>query len=262
MPAWWEQPSLMTLTNPWRGDIESLIRALDLIEDIGPADRAALQTLPLRLAHVEAGQDIVRYGEDPTESCLLIDGFVCRYKTLSQGQRQILSFHFPGEIPDLQSLRLTLMDHSLGALVASRVAFIPHEAIEAVVRAAPGVQRVLWKATLVDASIFREWLAGVGRRDAAERMAHLFCEMFVRMKILGLAPDKSFHLPVTQNEIADALGLSSVHVNRTLQKLRRERLIASRGRYFSVEDWPRLRAAADFDPLYLHLRRPLPPELQ
>ncbi|MDZ4690287.1 Crp/Fnr family transcriptional regulator [Terricaulis sp.] len=251
----------MTLCNTWKGDVESLVRALSLIDDLGPDERLGLRGLPLRLAHIEAGQDIVRQGEDPVESCLLIDGFVCRYKTLSRGQRQILSFHFPGEIPDLQSLRLKLMDHSLGALVASRVAFIAHEAIDALVRQSPGVQRALWKATLVDASIFREWLAGVGRRSAYERTAHLFCEMFVRMKLLGLAPAKSFHLPITQHDIADALGLSAVHVNRTLQDLRRDGLIATRGRYFSVEDWTRLRAVADFDPLYLHLRTPFCPDL-
>jgi CRP-like cAMP-binding protein len=252
----------MTLSNTWKGDVESLIRALDLIEEIGPQEREGLGRLPLRIAHIDAGHDIVQQGQDPSESCLIIDGFVCRYKTLSRGQRQILSFHFPGDIPDLQSLYLTLMDHSLGALVATKVAFIPHDAIDALITEAPGVARALWKATLVDASIFREWLAGVGRRPAQERMAHLFCEMFIRMKLLGLAPDKSFHLPITQHDIADALGLSAVHVNRTLQDLRRDGLIASRGRYFSVEDWQRLRAAADFDPLYLHLRKPLPPELR
>jgi CRP-like cAMP-binding protein len=251
----------MPVSTIWKGDIESLTRALDLIEPIMPADVEVLKTLPLRPAHMDAGRDLVRQGEDPSESCLLVEGFVCRYKTLSHGQRQILSFHFAGDIPDLQSLYLERMDHGLMALVPSRVAYIAHDAIDTVIRSCPSVAKALWKSTLVDASIFREWLAGVGRRGAAERMAHLFCEMFVRMKLLGLAPDKSFHLPITQHDLADALGLSAVHVNRTLQELRRERLIVSRGRYFAVEDWRRLRAFADFDPLYLHLRNPLPPEL-
>jgi len=245
----------------WKGNVESLTRALRLIEPITETDALALSTLPLRVMQVDAGQDIVRQGETPTNCCLLIDGFLCRYKMLSRGQRQILSFHFAGDIPDLQSFRLKRMDHGLGALAPSRVAYISHDAIETLFHDCPSIAAAIWKATLVDASLFREWLAGVGRRAAPERMAHLFCEIYLRMRLLGLAPEKSFHLPITQHDLADALGLSAVHVNRTLQELRRERLIVSWGRYFAVEDWPRLRDFADFDPLYLHLRRPLPPEL-
>lgn len=251
----------MSAPESWTANVDSLTRALDLLEPIGALERSALQKLPLRPSRVEAGRDLVRQGERPTESCLLVEGLLYRYKTLEHGQRQILSFHLPGEIPDLQSFHLRQMDHHLAALVNTRVAYIPHTAIGGLLGDAPKVAAVLWKATLVDASIFREWLASVGRRSAPQRMAHLFCEIFVRMKLLNLSAGNSFHFPVTQNDLADALGMSGVHVNRTLQELRRERLIASEGRRFIVENWSRLRDFASFDPAYLHLRQPLPREL-
>lgn len=242
-------------------DIEALSLALDLHEPVGDHERDALKKLPVRSARIAAGKDIIRQGDRPTESCLLVEGILCRYKTLAQGQRQILSFHFPGEVPDLQSFHLHQMDHSLCALSDARLAYIPHSAITALLHDAPAMAAILWKATLVDASIFREWLAGVGRRSAPERMAHLFCELFVRMKLLGLVPGKRLHFPVTQTDLADALGLSLVHVNRTLQELRREGLISWIARDFVIEDWPRLKNFANFDPSYLHLRMPLPAEI-
>jgi CRP-like cAMP-binding protein len=242
-------------------DIETLSRALDLHEPVGAYEREILKKLPVRSARIAAGKDVIRQGDRPTDSCLLVEGLLCRYKTLAQGQRQILSFHFPGEIPDLQSFHLRQMDHSLCALTDCRLAYVPHSAISQLFHEAPSMAAMLWKFTLVDASIFREWLAGVGRRSAPERMAHLLCEIFVRMKLLGLVPGKRLHFPVTQSDLADALGLSLVHVNRTLQELRRDGLISWIARDFVVEDWQRLKAFANFDPSYLHLREPLPADL-
>lgn len=234
-----------------------LIAKLETICTLTTEEKEALAGLPFRLRSFPENADLVRQGEAPRECCLLVDGFVCRYKLLGGGQRQIMSFHIPGDIPDLQSLHLKVMDHSLGALTPTRVALIPHEALNEIAHAYPGIAAAFWRDTLIDAAVFREWLAGVGRRSAHQRIAHLICEVYVRMHAVGMALDHGFELPVTQSELADSLGLSSVHVNRVLQDLRRDGLIGSRGRFVVILDWERLQAAGDFDPAYLHLpKRP------
>lgn len=240
----------------------SLVTALELIGALTADDRAALTAVPLRFLETPAGEDLVREGERPTESCLLLSGILCRYKTVFDGRRQILSFHLPGEIPDLQSLYLERMDHSLGAITPVRVGFIAHHVIDALYKERPTLGAAMWRATLVDASIFREWLAGVGRRSAAQRMAHLFCELCLRMRMLGLAHDGEFEMPLTQPELADALGLTPVHVSRTLTLLRAEGLVELKERKIAILDWKALAAFADFDPTYLHYRKAIPEDLR
>jgi CRP-like cAMP-binding protein len=230
-----------------------LIAKLESIGGLTAEERDAVAALPLRVKQIPEDTDIVRDGDAPSESCLLVEGFLCRYKMLPNGGRQILAIHTAGDIPDLQSLQLKIMDHSLGALTPCRVAFITHAALHEIARAYPGVMALFWRDTLIDAAIFREWLTGVGRRTAHQRIAHLFCEIHVRLKAVGLADDKGFDLPITQAEIADSLGLSTVHVNRVLQELRREGLIQSRGKYLGVTDWGALGEAGGFDPRYLHV---------
>jgi CRP-like cAMP-binding protein len=231
-----------------------LIAKLESIGTLGEDEREALAALPLRIKSVAENTDIVRDGDKPTESCLLVEGFLCRYKMLPDGGRQILAIHTAGDIPDLQSLHLTTMDHSLGTLTPCRVAFITHKDLHEITHAYPGITALFWRDTLIDAAIFREWLTGVGRRTAHQRIAHLICEIHVRLKAVGLADEDGFELPITQAEIADSLGLSTVHVNRVLQDLRRDGLILSRGKYLSVSDWRALEEAGGFDPRYLHVR--------
>lgn len=232
-----------------------LITKLETIADLTSEEKDALRGLPYRTRTFDENTDLVRQGDKPPECCLLLEGFVCRYKLLGEGRRQIVSFHIAGDIPDLQSLLLKTMDHSLGSLTPVRVAFIPHAALNELTRAFPGITTAFWRDTLIDAAVFREWLAGVGRRSAHTRIAHLICEIYMRMKAVGLADGPAFELPITQAEFADALGLSPVHVNRVLQDLRKDGLIASRGRFLSIEDWDGLRRGGEFDPDYLHLRR-------
>lgn len=165
-----------------------------------------------------------------------------------------MSIHVPGDSPNLQTLHLTRMDHSVAALTPAIVAFIPHLTLLDITRTNPEVAALLWRDTLVDAAISREWLAGVGRRTAHQRIAHLICEVHCKMRSVGLAEAESLQLPVTQVEIADALGLSSVHVNRVMQDLRREGLLDYRGRVVAIGNWARLQARGDFHPDYLHLR--------
>lgn len=234
---------------------EHLVRQLETITELGDADRAVFASLPLRVRDVAEGHDIVRLGDRPSESCLVISGLLCRYKPVGDGGRQIVSLHFAGDMPDLQSLQLEVMDHALVALTPSRVGFIPHSAIKAAMDRYPGVRAALVKHMLVDASICRQWLANVGRRTGLQRVAALLCECCIRSHALGLANHDAFVLPITQAEIGDATGLSYVHVNRTLQTLRRCRLIRSNGAAHEILDWDQLCSVADFDPSYLHLRQ-------
>jgi CRP-like cAMP-binding protein len=230
----------------------ALIRKLERIAPLSPEEKAALMRLPLRLKTVAARQDIVSEGDMPSESCLIVEGFACRYILTEEGKRQILSFHISGDIPDLQSLHLSVMDHSLGTVVPCRLAFIQHDDLRALMRNHPRIGDLFWRDTLIDAAVFRQWLVGIGRREAYGRIAHLLCELLVRLRAVELVEDHAFTLPVTQAELADALGISTVHANRVLQDLRAENLITWRGEILKVLDWEGLQRAGEFDPAYLH----------
>lgn len=235
-------------------ELSMMIRQLRTIAEIDEHGEVALGALPFRTRDVPENRDVVREGDRPTECCLVLEGLVARYKLVADGRRQILSFHFPGDLPDMQGLNLEVMDHSITALTPARMAFISHEAVRQVMETHPHVRRALTKYTLVDASIYREWIANVGRRTALERVAHIICECYVRMRALGLVTGDEFELPLTQLELGDATGLSNVHVNRTLQELRRMNLISISGNVHRILDWPLLQETADFNQDYLHLQ--------
>ncbi len=242
----------MALNLPMSG-IELLVRKLETISTLTDQEKVAVGSLPVHVRELAAGQDIVREGDRPSQCCLLLDGFAQRYKVVGQGLRQIVSFHIPGDTPDLLSLHLPVMDHNLSTLAASKVGFISHESIRALILEFPRIGVALWRDTLIDGAVFREWLVGIGRRNAHARIAHLLCEIVTRMDVVGLAPGRCIQMPITQGAMADALGLSAVHVNRVAQDLRGEGLITWRGRTFQINDWDRLAHAAEFDPTYLHL---------
>ncbi len=219
----------------------SLIAKMESIVTLRDEERAALQRLPMQVQDLRADQDIVREGDRPTRSCLLIEGFTCRYSMTEKGKRQIYSFHIPGEIPDLQSLHIKTMDHSLATVSHCKVGFIQHEVLHDLCARYPRLAGAFWRETLIDGAIFREWMKGIGRRQANGRIAHLFCELFVKLRAVGLTQDHTFPLPITQAELGDALGLSTVHVNRTLMDLRRDGLIVSIGASLTIEDWEALK---------------------
>jgi CRP-like cAMP-binding protein len=231
-----------------------LIRKLETIVDLTGEERNAIASLPFIARDMKAGQDIVRDHDRPSQCCLIVEGYAFRYKILDEGQRQILSFHIAGDIPDLQSLHLKVMDHSLATVCRSRVAFLPHELLRPFLHRHPRLADILWRDTLVDAAIFREWVVNIGRRHAYPRLAHLFCEMFVRVKAMGQADADIFQMPFTQEHLADATGLSAVHVNRTMTLLRDNGLISTPRGSIIVEDWDALKELAGFDPTYLHLQ--------
>ncbi|KAB1069876.1 Crp/Fnr family transcriptional regulator [Methylobacterium planeticum] len=235
--------------------LNMLVRRLDSIATLSDAERQAIESLPARTRVLKPGQDIVRDGDQPSQCCLLLSGWACRYKVVGEGKRQILSFHIPGDIPDLQSLHLHTMDHSLGTLTEATVAFIPHESLRELTVRSPGVGAVLWRETLVDAATFREWMTGMGRRSAYERIAHLFCELYLKLEAVELAGEHRCPWPLTQVDLGDATGLSNVHVNRTLQEMRGQGLITLRGCTLVIQAWDELIRASEFDPTYLHLEK-------
>jgi CRP-like cAMP-binding protein len=231
---------------------ERLIRKLQITTALSAEDVSALEQLPIHIKEVAAHTAIVREGERPSQCCLLVDGFICRSKTTDAGKRQILSIHISGDIPDLQSLHLHVMDHDMTTLSRCAVAFIGHEAMRAVTRERPIVAEALWRETLIDAAVFREWIVNVGRRSAVSRLAHLLAEIGTRLQVMRLAEGDRFELPMTQLDIADALGLTPVHVNRVVQELRRAGLLELRKHTVFLPDLPRLKELGDFDDLYLH----------
>jgi CRP-like cAMP-binding protein len=236
-------------------DDNLLIRKLESIFTLADDERQALQNLPMQVVVIKADQDIVRVGDRPSRSCLILSGFACTYKMTVGGKRQIVSFNLPGDIPDLQSLHLTVLDNSIGTISPCRVGFIPHEVLRDVCTRYPRLAAAFWRETLVDASIFREWVMNVGQREGYSRIAHVLCELLVRLRAVGLAEDHSCNLPITQSEFADATGITTVHVNRMLQELRADGLIELKGDRLKVLDWDKLKAAGEFDPTYLHLER-------
>jgi CRP-like cAMP-binding protein len=228
------------------------LRARDLVDD---EEETVLRDSIGSIRSVPASRTIVRAGAILEESTLLLDGFVCRYKDLADGERQIMETHVPGDFLDLHGFLLKRLDHVVASLTPVRLAMVPHDALRRITENHPHLTRILWFSTLLDAAIHREKILSIGRRDAVGRIAHLFCETFVRLELVGLAEGESYELPLTQTDLADATGLTSVHVNRMLGKLRNDGILTFRGGEVTIHDRERLERVAEFDPNYLHLER-------
>lgn len=235
--------------------MDMLIRKLESSARLSAEERQAIEGLPITVRPLKAEQDIVREMDRPSQCCLILEGWACRYHLFSQGNRQIFSFHIPGDILDLQSLHLRVMDHSVCTLTQATVAFIPHKALLELTATFPGIAATLWRDTLVDGAIFRQWMSAIGRRTALQAVAHLFCELYVKLAAVGLARDHAYRLPLTQSELGDALGLSNVHVNRTLRDMRESELITLHRGTLEINDWQELSKLCDFNPVYLHMDR-------
>ncbi len=215
-------------------------------------DRAAIMALPHTLRKFPRDAYIVREGETPTHCGLLVRGFAYRQKIVREGARQIISIHIRGEFIDLQNCLLGEADHSVQSLDETEVALIPVGSLSDLVNRHPAVGRAMWLDTLVDASVFREWVVNVGRRNATSRIAHLLCELAVRLQASGNDEERRCEFPLRQDQLADATGLTAVHTNRVLQALRREGLISLTSRSLTILDWPRLRELGEFNERYLH----------
>lgn len=236
--------------------LEPMARKLEYWVPFDPADREALLALPHVVKTLEPHHYIVRERDRTTHSCLVLEGFAIRHKIVGTGHRQICAVHMKGELVDLQNSMLGSADHSVQMLTAGKVALIPREAIQEIAFERPAIGRAMWFDTLVDASIFREWIANVGRRDGRTRMAHLLCEFSLRLKVAGLGEQTGWELPMTQEQLGDATGLTAVHVNRVIRSLEADGLIErSSPRSIVIGDWEKLADAGDFDSHYLHLRQ-------
>jgi CRP-like cAMP-binding protein len=229
-----------------------MIARLDRRSPLGEADRRALLALPHHVRRLPAGGHVVRDGDRPDYCGLLLSGFAYRYKITGEGARQIISLHMASEFVDIQHSFLGVADTSVQTLTEADVAFIPRNAIQELALGRPAIGRALWIDTLIDASIFREWVVNVGRRDSRARVAHILCEFSLRLEAAGLAKNHRYELPMTQEQLADAVGLTSVHVNRVLKQLAEEGLISRDRRHVTIEDWQRLRDVGDFNERYLH----------
>src|SRR3954469_476818 len=202
-----------------------LVLKLETVAELPREDRQALAALGCGARDLGPRRNIIREGDRPEHVHLIVDGWAARYKLLADGSRQITAFLIPGDFCDLHVTILGEMDHSIATVTRARVAYIPRGRMEALMER-PAIARAFWWATLVDEAVLRSWIVNVGRRDAYEATGHLMCELYLRLKSVGLTEDHHFELPLTQEEIADALGLTPVHVNRVLQRMRSEGLIS------------------------------------
>ncbi|MBE9603586.1 Crp/Fnr family transcriptional regulator [Acetobacteraceae bacterium H6797] len=234
----------------------TLSRKLEQFIKLSSEDRSVLYRLSgERVRRFGAREDVIREGDAPKDVYLLLSGWACRYKQLEDGRRQIVAFFLPGDLCDLNIYILKEMDHSVGTLTPATFAEITRSTLEEVVLNHPRVAQGLWWETLVNIAIQREWTVNLGQRSAFERMAHLLCELYIRLRAVGLTKDGGCELPFTQVDLADAMGLSPVHVNRTLQELRGAGLIVLRDKWLEIPDLDAIKNAAMFNPNYLHLER-------
>jgi CRP-like cAMP-binding protein len=230
-----------------------LLRKLSNFTELSAVESQAVIESCRDVHEFASREDVISQGDRTAGVKLLLEGFACRYKMLEDGRRQIVALFVPGDFCDLKVFILKRMDHSIGALTPSKIAEISPDNILRMTHDYPTLTRALWWSTLVEEAITREWLVNVGQRNALERMGHLFCELLYRFRAVGMNDGMSCTLPLTQVDIAETLGLSSVHVNRTLQELRRQNLITLEGGTLTIENLEALKEVSYFNPDYLHL---------
>ncbi|MBP0114659.1 MULTISPECIES: Crp/Fnr family transcriptional regulator [Bradyrhizobium] len=246
----------MPLSTVDRSALQPVIRRLSALRPLSTEARASLEYAMLEgLQRAGAGEDLISEG-DPVDSVrVVLSGWLCRYKTLEDGRRQIVNFIFPGESCDAHAFLLPVMDHSIATMTPVVYSEIKRARFESLMAGDRSLAEAFWCETLVNIAIQREWAINLGRRVAVERVAHLFCETFERLRVVGMVDGNSCVMPVTQMDLADATGLSVVHLNRTLQELRASGLIILRERMLTIPDLDALKNAALYSPSYLQLYR-------
>lgn len=240
----------MSISHP---ALQRMARKLERRAPLDDHDRQALESLNFRRKSYEAGSYLVREGTRADESVVILDGFAFRQKLTHDGGRQIVSIHIPGDFVDLEGTLLGVADYNVQALTRCEIAAIPSREVLQLIDEHPRVGRALWIDTLIDASVYREWIMNVGRRSARQRLAHLMCEFAKRLKLAALGDEHGYNLPMTQEQLADATGLTPVHVNRSLKALEADGLIKRNRRFVTIPDWERLSNESGFSELYLHL---------
>jgi CRP-like cAMP-binding protein len=235
--------------------IEPLLLKLRVRDDVSAHEADVLRAACDDIQESPAGRTLVRAGTPLNHSTLVVEGMLARYKDLADGQRQIQEIHVAGDFTDLHGFLLKKLDHNIGTLTPVRIALFPHDRLRRITEDEPHLARLLWFMTLIDAAIQREKIVSVGRRDAVSRVAHLLGELYLRLEVLGLAARHRFALPITQLDIGDATGLTSIHVNRMLKQLRESNIVTVRGGEVLIHDWAGLQRLAELDAAYLYLER-------
>jgi CRP-like cAMP-binding protein len=235
--------------------IDKMLLKLRARDEVTAAEEEILRGLISEVRTATTDQLVVRAHVDLAECNLLLEGVMCRYKDLANGERQISELNVPGDFVDLHSFGLKKLDHSVLALVPSRFAIVPHERIRQVTEEHPHLTRLLWLSTTMDAAIHREWVLSLGRRTAIARIAHLFCELHVRLGVVGLADEDGFGLPLTQQDLAECLGLTPVHLNRVLGALKAEEAVTFQRGWVRLHNIGRLRQIAEFTSDYLFVEK-------
>ena len=233
--------------------LTAMFRKLGRSSVLDQDDIDAMRALLWRDETARGGAHLLREGARVTDCCVLVSGYVCRSKLTTEGRRQIVSFHIPGDLLDLQHLLLARADHNIELITDAAVAWVSSDALREVAFRHTNIGQALWRDSLIDASIFREWVLNVGQRDGRARVAHMLCEFAYRRAAAGLGQADEFDLPMTQEQIADATGMTPIHVNRMLAALRLEGVISSVKRRVEIKDWAQIQRIADFDPAYLHM---------
>ena len=235
--------------------IEKHLLKLRARDDVGDEEERAIKGLVSHTVDIPADEIFIRAGRELSESTLLLDGWMARAKDLKSGQRQLAELHVSGDFVDLHGFTLKRLDHDILTLSKCRVAVVPHHRLKELTGRFPHLTRLYWFMTNIDASIQREWTLSLGRRTAISRMAQLLCELRLRLQVIGLAHGNSYDFPLTQVELGECLGLTSVHVNRTLQQLRRKGVLELEQRRVTILDVDALERIAEFDNRYLYLER-------
>ena len=235
--------------------ISALVKKLARRDDLSAAEREALARLLGPERRVSAGNVIIQPGDRPGHSTFLVSGFCARYSLTIGGDRQLTEINVPGDFVDLHSLLMKQMDHGIVALSDCVIAPAQHGDLRRLTEHHPHLTRLLWLETVIDGAIHRQWLVTMGRQNAASRLAHLICELYLRLEAAGQAADRRFAVPLTQTDLGDVLGLTPVHVNRVMMELRHEGLIEWKGAQVTILDWDHLATFAEFDPIYLRLQR-------
>lgn len=233
--------------------LQLLVAKLSTHVILSDQDKSAILALPFRRRIYDASTYLVWEGDKPSQCALILSGFAYRQKQTSDGRRQIVSLHIPGEPLDFQNLFLNIADHSVQMLTRGEVAIMERQDLQTLMWAHPDVGKAMVTSILIEASILREWVLNIGRRDALSRMAHLLCEFASRLDASGIVSDQGYELPITQEQFADALGLTPVHINRTLKSLEGLGLITRSKKVIAFPSWKRMREVADFNQRYLHL---------
>lgn len=235
--------------------LEPFLDKLTSRSHLGPEERQAILDLPAQPVQIQTNRDFVRLGERVNHASFVVAGLVGRFGQNRDGSRQITAVHIPGDMVDLHSVALPEACSALQALSVATVLRVPHDALRAAARRYPALAEAFWRECVVDAAVLAEWVVNVGRRDAKSRLAHLLCEIACRTKGLTVKDDSRIPFPATQNHIADMTGLTAVHVNRSLQSLKRDGLVDVHDRMIHILDWRGLSRLGDFDPGYLHIAK-------